>query len=65
MKKQKHIFLCVIAIALFVTACKNNAEQTPSHKDRDYQVYYDACPDAVYPAQEWFSADGRLDFRFP
>lgn len=64
MKKQKHIFLCVIAIALFVTACKNNAEQTPSHKDRDYQVYYDACPDAVYPAQEWFSADGRLDFPF-
>ena len=64
MGNQKRIFVWIIIAVLLFTACGNAVQRKTAGKDRDYQIYYNACPDAAYPAQEWFSADGRLDFPF-
>lgn len=62
MRKQKHIFVWLITAALLLSACGGGLKQ--EQPDRDYQICYEACPDAAYPAEAWFSADGKLDFPF-
>lgn len=62
MKKRNFATLYIIISVLFLGACgSSKKEETPV---RDYQICYEACPEAAYPAAEWLSADGRLDFPF-
>lgn len=62
MKKQNGIFVWLIAAALLLGACGNRVKEETSQ--RDYQICYEACPEAAYPAEAWLSADGKLDFPF-
>lgn len=62
MKKQNDIFLWFAAAALLLSACAGSPKQ--EQPIRDYQLCYEACPEAAYPAEAWLSADGRLDFPF-
>lgn len=63
MKNRKYIFVWFAAIVLFSSACAGSPKQ--ELPERSYRTYYEACPEAAYPAEAWFSADGRLDFPFP
>lgn len=61
MKKRNFATLYIIISVLLFGACGSSKKEAPV---RDYQICYEACPEAAYSAAEWLSADGRLDFPF-